>query len=72
MNTQTLRWSDIEMSEGSTMKTLSSNEVEEVSGGIFPVVIFGVTITTQVAIKVAALAVAGAGAAAFGYYNNRR
>jgi len=32
MNAQTMRWSDIEVDEGSQMQTLSSSEVEDVSG----------------------------------------
>ncbi len=38
MNTQTLRWSDINVNEGYEIQTLSSTEVEDVSGGLGPIV----------------------------------
>jgi len=72
ISSQTMGWSDIDISEGSKIQPLSSSEIEKVSGGLFPIVILGATITKAVAVKVVALAAAGSGAAAVGYYNNRR
>ena len=53
-------------------RELQEHEVNVVNGGLFPILIVSVkAVASSTAGKSAALAVAGAGAAAVGYFTNR-
>lgn len=49
--------------------SLSDQEMMSIDGGIFPIVILGVSISKATAVKVAVGTVVVAAAAAIGYYN---